>query len=97
MPNLYLYRECSKGVPQATPQLVEYKHPKSPVLAPHKVCVVKQSTEIPQRSKCNLEQEVYSPSSQSKSDARTMAWTYCNDSETIVDTVTVPLDAVITT
>src|ERR1035441_7742898 len=41
MPNLYLSRECSKGVPQCTPQLVESKPWKSAVLAPHKVWVMR--------------------------------------------------------
>src|ERR1017187_2134879 len=33
MPYLCLYRKCSKGVPQCTPQLAESTHPKSAVLA----------------------------------------------------------------
>lgn len=46
MANQYLYRECSKGVPQGTPQLVESRPSKSAVLAPHKVWVVKQGRGI---------------------------------------------------
>jgi hypothetical protein len=38
----YLYRECSKGVPQGTPQLLESKHAKSAVLPLQKVWVKKQ-------------------------------------------------------
>jgi DNA invertase Pin-like site-specific DNA recombinase len=47
MPNPYLYRGCSKGVPQGALQLLESKHSKSAVLAPHKVCLLDSTPASP--------------------------------------------------
>jgi Resolvase, N terminal domain len=40
-PLLHLYRQCSKGVPQGTPQLLESKHSKSALLLFHKMWVLR--------------------------------------------------------
>src|ERR1700733_795672 len=55
---LHLYRACSKGVPQGTPQLLESKPSKSALLLSHKVWVRRRAT--PQRFTAQ------SPSSKSK-------------------------------
>jgi hypothetical protein len=47
MPNPYLYRGCSKGVPQGTPQLVESMLSKSAELTLHKVCLLDSTPASP--------------------------------------------------